>query len=257
MPDEPTRLRLVHAEEVWGTVVSLHLVADDPAVDLEAARDAVVAWVHHVDEVLSTFRPESDLSRWRAGELLLPDCHPMVEEVLLLAERARVATRGAFDPTWSSGAPDPTGLVKGWAADRCVRILAAAGVHDAQVNAGGDVLAIGRNAAGKPWRIGISNPLHPDQLVAVLEGEDVRVATSGPEHRGGHILRDGEPVTDVASISVSGHDLAGADAWSTALIAAGPDRARLAEWLDEEGWPSLIVRPNGILQASRHWPGMG
>jgi thiamine biosynthesis lipoprotein len=257
MPDEPERRRLVHAEEVWGTVVSLHLVADEPSVDLEAARDAIVAWVHHVDDVLSTFRPESDLSRWRAGTATLPECDPMVEEVLQLAERARVATRGAFDPTWSSGAPDPTGLVKGWAADRCLPILAAHGVGDAQINAGGDVLAIGRNAAGTPWRIGIAHPGHEGQLVAVLEGEDIRVATSGPEHRGGHILCDGEPVTDVASISVSGHDLAGADAWSTALVAAGPRRADLAEWLDEEGWPSLIVRPNGIMQASRHWAEMG
>jgi thiamine biosynthesis lipoprotein len=179
----------------------------------------------------------------------------MVDEVLRLGQRAKKATHGAFDPTWS-GAPDPTGLVKGWAVDRARRILAHHGIVDAQINAGGDVLAIGRNAAGKPWRIGIANPLHAGQLVAVLEGEDICVATSGPEHPGGRILRDGEPVTDVACISVSGHDLAGADAWSTALVAAGPRRQELADWLDGEGWPSLIVRPNGILQASPHWAGM-
>jgi hypothetical protein len=79
--------RLVHAEPVWDTVVSLQLVTCDPDVDLPAARDAVVRWVHLVDEVLSTFRPDSDLSRWRAGTCSLADCDPMVEEVLLLAGR--------------------------------------------------------------------------------------------------------------------------------------------------------------------------
>jgi thiamine biosynthesis lipoprotein len=250
------RTGLVHAEAVWGTTVGLHLLADDPAVDLSAGRDAVVAWLHRVDEVLSTFRPESDLSRWRSGAAELEDCDPMVDEVLRLAHRARKATHGAFDPTWSGGPPDPTGLVKGWAADRARRILAALGIVDAQINAGGDVLAVGRNAAGQPWRIGIAHPLHPGQLVAVLEGEDVCVATSGPEHPGGRILRQGEPIADVACVSVCGHDLAGADAWSTALVAAGPRRQELADWLDGEGWPSLVVRPNGILQATRGWPGL-
>jgi thiamine biosynthesis lipoprotein len=250
------RLDLVHVEEVWGIAVGLHLLTDDPGVDLAAGRDAVVAWLHRVDEVLSTYRPGSDLSRWRAGELDLPECDPMVDEVLRLAQRARTATRGAFDPTWSGGAPDPTGLVKGWAADRARRVLQAHGIVDAQINAGGDVLAIGRNASGQPWRIGIAHPLHAGQLVAVLEGEHVCVATSGPEHPGGRILRDGEPVADVASVSVSGHDLAGADAWSTALVAAGSGRQELADWLDEEGWPSLVVRPNGVLQASRGWAEM-
>ena len=53
--------RLVHVEEVWDTVVSLHLHGPHA----EAARDAIVAWLHEVDRTLSTFRPET--RRCRAG----------------------------------------------------------------------------------------------------------------------------------------------------------------------------------------------
>lgn len=244
---------LVHVEEVWDTVVSLHLVAHRPDADLTAGRDAVVAWVHEVDASLSTFRPDSDLARWRAGALPLGDCDPAVEEVLLLAEEVRFATDGAFDPTWSGGSPDPTGLVKGWAAERAIALLAAHGVTDAQVNAGGDVAAVGHRPDGRPWRIGIAHPTHPGALVAVLEGTDLRVATSGSEHRGHHLLRDGAPVLDVASVSVTGPDLGRADGYSTAIAAAGPRRHALAEELDGRGWPSLIVLPHGGVTTTPGW----
>jgi thiamine biosynthesis lipoprotein len=247
--------RLVHVEEVWGTVVSLHLASRDPVVDLAAARDAVVAWCHEVDRVLSTFRPDSDLSRWRRGEAALGDLDPMVEEVLLLAESARAATGGAFDPAWSGGAPDPTGLVKGWAAERAIRRLADHAVVDAQVNAGGDVATTGERPGGGPWRIGVAHPLRPGELVAVVEGHDLRVATSGIEHRGAHLLRDGGPVADVASVTVVGPDLGGADAWSTALVTVEPSRRpALAAELDAAGWPSLVVELDGRWWSTPTWP---
>jgi thiamine biosynthesis lipoprotein len=143
--------------------------------------------------------------------------------------------------------------VKGWAGERALDVLAAHGVVDAQVNAGGDVAATGRRADGRPWRIGIAHPIRRDGLVAVLEGTDLRVATSGTTERAGHLRRGGRPVDDVLSVSVAGDDLGRADALSTALAAVGPHRTTLAHELDAAGWPSLTVSPDGSVATTPGW----
>jgi thiamine biosynthesis lipoprotein len=244
--------RLVHTEEVWDTVVSLHL--HGPGA--EAARDAIVAWVHEVDDLLSTFRDETPLSRWRRGELALGDCPPAVREVLALAGEAERRTAGAFEPCWSGGAPDPTGLVKGWATDEAVARALACGVSGVQVNAGGDVRTAGSPGGGRPWRLGIEAPGLPGQLLDVVSGHDLCLATSGTDRRGEHVLRGGRPADGALSVTVAGPDLARADAYSTAALALGADAGALLDDLDADGFPSLLVRADGELVASARWPGV-
>jgi thiamine biosynthesis lipoprotein len=68
--------------------------------------------------------------------------------------------------------------------DAGLRALARAGVHDALVNGGGDVLAAG-SLQGRPWRVGVRDPAAPARLLGVLElqGGGV-VASSGDYERG-------------------------------------------------------------------------
>jgi len=244
--------RLVHTEEVWDTVVSLHLVGPGA----EDARDAIVAWVHEVDATLSTFRPESPLARWRRGELELDACPPAVREVLDLAEAARRRTGGAFDPGWAGGRPDPTGLVKGWAADEAVARALACGVEGVQVNAGGDVRTAGSPGEGRPWRLGIEAPGLPGQLLDVVAGAELCLATSGIDRRGAHVYRHGRPARGALSVTVAAPDLARADAYSTAALALGADAPALLDDLDADGFPSLLVRADGEIVASAGWPGL-
>ena len=49
-------------------------------------------------------------------------------------------------------------IAKGFAADEAVRILREAGVESALLNLGGNVITIGSNPDGRPWRIGIQDP---------------------------------------------------------------------------------------------------
>ncbi len=49
-------------------------------------------------------------------------------------------------------------IAKGYAADEAVRILREAGVENALLNLGGNVITIGGNPDGRPWRIGIQDP---------------------------------------------------------------------------------------------------
>src|SRR3954469_482038 len=210
-------MRLVHTEEIWDTVVSLHLTGRGA----ERAREVVLAWLHEVDDVLSTFRPETPLARWRRGELALDDCPAAVRDVLALAGEAARRTGGAFDPCWAGGAPDPTGLVKGWAADEAVVRALACGVEGVQVNAGGDVRTAGSPGGDRPWRLGIEAPGLPGQLLDVVSGHELCLATSGTDRRGAHVLRHGSPARGLLSVTVAGVDLARADAYSTAGLALG------------------------------------
>jgi hypothetical protein len=50
--------------------------------------------LHAVDAVLSTWRPDSDVIRWRQGHLDIADAHPWLAEVRTLCTEASVATAG-------------------------------------------------------------------------------------------------------------------------------------------------------------------
>lgn len=239
---------LVHVEHVWDTVISMHLYGTD-LIRLEQTRDDVVSWVHHVDDVFSAYRSDSVLMQWQRGDVGMTD---ELREVLNLADEVEALTDGYFDVRWN-GSPDPTGVVKGWAIDRAMDIAARYDVTDVMINAGGDVCTRGTNANGSPWRVGVVDPLDASGVVAVLSGHALNVATSGPTQRGEHI-RCREPRRSL-SASVTGPNLAVADALATAAIAAGDQAIALLTRLDERGWSSLLVRDDLSTWHSASWSG--
>jgi thiamine biosynthesis lipoprotein len=151
--------RLVHPEEVWGTVVVIDLRSDTLSEDvLKSVRDEMTAYFHDIDRIFSTYKPESEISALRTGQLSIDDALPIVKEIWQLCIEARECTEGAFDPWAARGGFDPSGYVKGWAADRALDLAREAGVEHVQINAGGDISLLGGMAIGEPWRIGIRHP---------------------------------------------------------------------------------------------------
>jgi thiamine biosynthesis lipoprotein len=226
-------------EEVMGTVVSFLI---DPGVLTTRELDDVLGEVrrelHQIDERFSTYRSDSELSRLRRHEVRTPSA--LMCEVVDLCERAREMSRGFFDPWASPGGFDPTGLVKGWAGERVLSILAAAGVAAALVNAGGDVCVL----AGRTYEVGIRHPLEPDALCAVVTTHD-SVATSGVYERGNHLFNPfGGPTASISATVVGGR-LALADAMATALAVGGKDVLFELETLD--GLQGFFVTPEGEL----------
>src|SRR5262249_54215153 len=73
------------------------------------------------------------------------------------------------------------------------------------------------------WRVGIQHPHVRDKIAAVVEGNDVGVATSGAYARGEHVVdpHTGRPPTGVLSVTIVGPELATADAYATAAFALG------------------------------------
>jgi thiamine biosynthesis lipoprotein len=176
--------------------------------------DAAFAWLREVDALFSTYRPESEVSRIGAGTLALADADPLVREVLARCEALRHETGGAFDAR-AGGRLDPSGLVKGWALDRAAALVDADSLC---LDGGGDLVL-----RGGPWRVGIRHPHRHDRLAAVLELGEGAVATSATYERGAHILdpRTGRPPRGVLSVTVTGPELATADAYATAAFAKG------------------------------------
>lgn len=223
-----------HAEAVMGTVVSfvVHPGATGPAGAQQGLRAACEV-LHRDDSTFSTWKPDSPVSRLRRGDLTPSDAPPEVDEVLRLCRLAVSATGGWFDPWAMPGGVDPTGLVKGWSAQRALRALMAAGVDSAMVNAGGDIACSGCPPHQASWRVGIRHPWQPAAFAAVIE-PDAAVATSGTYERPGQLIdpRSGEVALETVSATVTGADLAMADALATGLAVGGAEVLDLIEQLD-------------------------
>lgn len=235
--------RTFRVEQIWGTAIGVD-VRDPVATEI----DAVFAWFRRVDDLFSTWRADTEISRLGRGELRLADTSPEVRAVLSLCDRVMEESHGAFDitigadprvePREGFGPIDPSGLVKGWALDRAGESLRRAGVSNFSINAGGDVLTGGRPEPDEVWRIGIQHPWDRTSVAAVVGGTDLAVATSGRYERGEHIIdpRTGSHPRGVMSVTVVGNELAIADGYATAALVMGAEgMAWLSERDDFEG----------------------
>ncbi|SCF43951.1 thiamine biosynthesis lipoprotein [Micromonospora mirobrigensis] len=221
---------LRRVEQVMGTAISLDLADDLPTATLHALADEAFDWLREVDARFSTYRPESEVSRFGRGELSFAGASADLRGVLERCAELWRDTDGFFD-AYATGGLDPSGYVKGWSAQVASDRLLAAGAANHCLNAGGDIRVRGRSAAGRPWRIGVRHPWDAGATCLVLTGTDLAVATSGVYERGHHVLdpRRGEPARGLRSVTVVGADLGVADAYATAAVAMGP--AGVA-WLD-------------------------
>ena len=222
-------------ESVMGTTVSIAVHA--PLVPDEAL-DRFFDQLRDVDARFSPFREDSEVSRLARGEIHEAEASPDLRHVLAACDHLALVTDGAFDARRHrpDGRPDPTGYVKGWAIEEAAWILDSAGARNYWINAGGDIVARGQAAPGRPWRVGIQHPDRPDRVAAVLAVSDRAVATSGSYERGDHIRdpRGGDATpSGLRSVTVVGPALAFTDGYATALFVMGLD-----------GLPWLASRPD-------------
>lgn len=153
---------------------------------------------------------------------------------------------------------------KGWAANAGVRVLREHGASGGVVNAGGDLLAFGRREDGRPWRVGIANPLDRDRVFGYLEVTDLAVVTSGDYERFvvidgerfSHIVdpRTGYPVREVRSATVVCPDAELADALATAVSVLGVEEG-LAVLDALHGVEGLLVDEHGKIHLSSNLSG--
>ncbi len=244
-----------HVEHVMGTTVSIELVEDRPADELRELIADVCAWLHEVDARFSTYKPDSEVSRLRRGEITAADFSPDLRHVLSVCADLWRDTDGWFD-AYAAGPLDPSGYVKGWSVEVASARLLAAGSTSHYINAGGDIRMRGRHPDGVPWRVGIRHPWEADKLSWVLAVTDGAVATSGTYERGDHVInpRTGQPAKGLRSVTVVGPDLALADAYATAALAMGEAGLPWLAKLATDGYDSAVVTDDGRAFSSAGLP---
>lgn len=122
-------------------------------------------------------------------------------------------------------------LGEGYAADRCRTMMIARGVKAGIVNGSGDMSTWGRQANGKPWTIGITDPFDHSEQYAVIPLKTNAVVTSGSYEkffelngkRYSHIINPstGYPATGLISVTVFGPSTEFANALSTSIMVMG------------------------------------
>lgn len=158
---------------------------------------------------------------------------------------------------------DLGGIAKGWAVDRAVEAMKAAGVRGGLVQCGGDLRVFGESGRDRDWRLGIRDPdgSHESVLPDTLTLAQGAVSTSGNYERFytiegtrySHIVdpRTGRPVDAVPQVTVVASESVVADGWSTALTVLGP--AGLA--LLPPGVEALMIVREGTAPSSHESPG--
>lgn len=136
---------------------------------------------------------------------------------------------------------DFNAIAQGYSADLVGRMLDSLGIHSYLVDIGGEVVAHGTKAHGRPWRVGIERPakdsLSSPEVQTAIALRDASVVTSGSYRK--YYERDGmryshtiDPATGrpvqhtLLSVSVVEHEAWMADAMATAYMVMGLDSAR-------------------------------
>ena len=246
-------------------------------------KDDVDALLIDFNNALSTYIPESEISRFNKGnviEFTSPYFFPVLEK----SKEVYEMSNGAFDPTvmplvnaWGFGfknkenvdstdidsllyligfehiAYDETSLkkdtqdvmldfsaiAKGYGVDVVGEFLEQKGVSNYMVEIGGEVRCRGKNNKNSIWLIGIDNPKYSEDgksLQATVKLENLSLATSG-NYRNFYVKdgvkyahtinpKTGFPVShSLLSASVFAEDCMTADAYATAFMVAGKDKA--------------------------------
>ena len=153
-------------------------------------------------------------------------------------------------------------VAKGYAVDVIAQFLAKKGITNFMVDIGGEIVARGENPKKELWRIGINKPVDDSlsinqELQTVLNVTDVGIATSG-NYRNFYIKdgkkyahtidpRTGYPAEQsVLSATIVANDCMTADAYATAFMAMGLEKARqMADSLPEIEYYVIYADENG------------
>ena len=269
---KPASNSLRRAQPHLGTLVEIQ--ADGEAArDLQGAIDRAFGAIAAVNRLMSRHDPASDvgrLNRGAPGDVIA--VHRWTWRVLRAGLALARASDGAFDV--ATGAPpgrgpaiallpgrrvriaraeaclDLGGIAKGFAVDRALAVLRAAGVARAVVNAGGDLRVLGRA------RIGVRDPREPRGLLCTLDLVDQAIASSGGviDGRSGSVRdpRTGAPLAAAVGASARARSCLLADALTKIVMVGGPQAA--APLLARYRASALLVSEDGDVLMTPDWP---
>jgi len=132
----------------------------------------VQLWGFHADEFKAALPDEKQVLQWAAANPQMGDItlsHTRSGEMLASSKNKAVQL-------------DLGGYAKGYALDRAAEILRKQGIHNALINIGGNVFALGQHGK-RPWRVGIQHPRKPGALATLELRDGEAIGTSGDYQR--------------------------------------------------------------------------
>ena len=201
-------------------------------------------WGFQSDEFKAELPPPEAIAAWLK-------VHPSIADLSLDGDMVQSRNRHV--------ALDFGGYLKGVALDRAAAILKAQGIHNALINIGGNVMALG-SKEGRKWRVGIQHPRQPGPLATLALEDGEAIGTSGDYQRFfeldgkryPHLLdpRSGMPAdhTQAVTIVIPPGPRAGtlSDASSKPIFIAGPEHWRELARKMEIGLVLRVDRDNRI-----------
>jgi thiamine biosynthesis lipoprotein len=255
----PVTLRCVHRFEhvAMACVWELYLAEVDGRYAAQAA-SAAFSELDRLEAELSRFVPHSDIARINAAPVGRPvRVGPAVYECLELALRVHRQTAGAFDITLAApadhaaqaaeGQPrltldqqtrsatrhaedvvlDLGGIGKGYALDQLGRVLRAWRIEAGLAHCGQSTVLVWGNTPPGGWPTGLRDPHAADAELATVYLSSGSLSGSANVLHGGHVLdpRTGRPACGALSAWALAPTAGLADAFSTAFLVLGPQRA--------------------------------
>jgi thiamine biosynthesis lipoprotein len=124
-------------------------------------------WGFHADDFKPVQPPEKDIAKWVTANPQMSD---------LSVVQGRVESKNPAVQL------DLGGYAKGYALDRAAALLHQRGIHNALINIGGNVMALGLHGE-HAWRVGIQHPRKSGALASLELRDGEAIGTSGDYQR--------------------------------------------------------------------------
>ena len=164
----------------------------------------VKLWGFHADEFKPVLPDEKQLAT-------LVTAQPRMRDITISRVTEQKVTHFEARSSNPSAQLDLGGYAKGYALDRAVELLKQQGIHNALINIGGNVIALGTHG-DRSWRVGIQHPRKPGPIATLELHDGEAIGTSGDYQRyfelNGkrycHVIdpRTGQPVQGVEAVTV-------------------------------------------------------
>lgn len=188
--------------------------------------------------------------------------HDALQAALARVSTENVIVSGSKVELKNGAQIDLGAIAKGYAAERCAALLAAADIKAALLSLGGNVQTVGSKPDGTKWAIGIADPAQPTHSLATLRftGSLALVTSGGYQRyfeedgvRYHHILdpETGMPAqSGLASVTILADSGTLADALSTALFVMGLEKAT-EFWRASDDFEAVFITDSGDIFATQ------
>ncbi|WP_300316863.1 FAD:protein FMN transferase [Idiomarina sp.] len=179
---------------------------------------------------------------WGFGPNGKPEQQPTAEELLAISEKVGYEKLSVSNHQLIKAHPamyvDLSTIAKGYGVDKVGNLMDQLGIKQYLIEIGGEILAKGGKPADEDWKLAIEKPISTERAVQeIVELKEGALATSGDyrnyfEENGrrySHIIdpATAEPIQhNLVSVSVFADDAMSADAYATALLVMGTEKAK-------------------------------